>query len=103
MTPQANLWDRTPIALPAEGPACNRCLHLYDDDPSRPVGVCEELERVDGRKYFAGLCADCWDREWSERHRRRVAKAVDKGDLDGIERLAREKVQRIARGRRFYE
>lgn len=99
---EPSLFERVPIALPAEGPACNRCLHRYDQDPSRAVQACESYKR-DGRIYWLGLCADCWDREWSERHRKRVQKALERGDAELVVQLADEKVKRLARGRRFYE
>ena len=99
---QCGLFDK-PLELKPGERYCTRCLNQHERDSSSPVRTVEWIVGLGGRLYAAGLCAECWDREWSARHKRRVAHATAAGDHQALEALARTAAKRIACGRRVYE
>jgi hypothetical protein len=58
-----------------------------------------EVWGVDGRTYYAGLCAGCSDWEWSIRWNARFRKATTQDEKNLLDR---ERAARMARGRRYY-
>lgn len=86
--------------MTASRPPCTRCSHRAEKDPTVDVQPAEVLEGLGGRVYFAGLCRECNDVEWSQRWAARYAQATTEADERRLRKLEHAKTARIASGRR---